>query len=558
MPFGGIIAFSYIQYNREISAQIRTANFDVLSKSAGVVDNIINGIEDLVARFSASPETVCYLEIHEDYDSIVCIEDARAIIESHIGIYPYFNDIFIYSEHKRSVLSTYGERNAAWYANTDKWYRIHKHFKFGEPYNLVSENNGNILFCYPLPELGGLVVFDVSTAQIGGMLDEKDVPSDRSFFITKIDGSIMYTNTGELFETDGRLAREMGDIAAALPPDNTRFWSYRGTKVLSSTMSAHKSWKYMLMTDLPLYEEHLSKTRDFLYLSALFALLSGLLATYLITLRTYRPVKKIIGVIEKPGLYLNGGALGGKDKNEELLYITGHILKRVHTRSNYENEFMQRMKLLDLSQTQALQYQMNPHFLYNTFEMLKWLSNDELGFGNRLSSALTKIAKFYRTATEGNKILVRMADEISFLKLYIDILNIRYNKSVDFIIQMEDSLKDFMVLKLIIQPIVENAVKHGLRPKGYRGTVKISVVQEGETLKITIEDDGVYITEREIELRNAKLRERNTEAAAVGLNNVNTRIKLVYGDSYGITLKKPGEDPGLIVEMLLPAVLYQN
>ena len=307
-----------------------------------------------------------------------------------------------------------------------------------------------------------------------------------------------------------------------------------GEMVISMAGSAHKSWRYALVTDVPTYEEEAKTIRVFLVSSIVLGIFASIIAAYIITFITYRPVKKILGVILEPSLHWNDEAT--KESNE-LLYITSNILNTLNAKEQMSLELEKRVRALRQSQFRALQFQIDPHFLYNTLETIKWSSVEALGLGNKVSKMLTRMAVFYRAALENDDMIIPLKKELEFLKLYIDIVGIRFGENITFQWEIDESLLDCNVIKMCLQPLVENAINHGLRPRSYRGNIIIRAYREEERMFIEVRNDGEGMSESTVRSLNQKFRTGvGFEENKVGLRNVNERVKLIYGKEYGVYL----------------------
>jgi len=286
---------------------------------------------------------------------------------------------------------------------------------------------------------------------------------------------------------------------------------------------------------------------------------------YLITYLTYRPMKKILSVIENPRLHWNERE--ATKRSNELLYITSNILADRDTDGEAAEELGERIRSLRQAQFRALQFQIDPHFLYNTLETIKWNAVEEMGLGNKTSKMLTKVAKLYRLGLENDDVIVSLKEELDFLKLYIEIVRIRFGDSIKFHWDIDESLYDCNIIKMCLQPIVENAIQHGLRPKNYLGNITISAYVEKECLHICVVNDGRHMSHGEIKKLNEKLKTgADFEESKVGLRNVNERIKLIFGKKYGVSINiiRPdeesasGEDSNICVVLTFPCRNYNR
>ncbi|HEX2938242.1 MAG TPA: histidine kinase [Ruminiclostridium sp.] len=188
-----------------------------------------------------------------------------------------------------------------------------------------------------------------------------------------------------------------------------------------------------------------------------------------------------------------------------------------------------------------LRSQINPHFLYNTFEVMKGIALDE-GVEN-LYEMTKDLALIFRYSVNGSS-TVTLEEELKIVRAYVQINMIRFGNRLKVSYDIHEDTKKAEVLKMILQPLVENAVYHGLEPKRGNGRLCISSCIEQGKLTITIKDEGVGIEEEKLKTIKSCLSERgnrmlcqNSKTGSIGLCNVNNRIKLTYGDKYGIDIE---------------------
>lgn len=198
------------------------------------------------------------------------------------------------------------------------------------------------------------------------------------------------------------------------------------------------------------------------------------------------------------------------------------------------------------SEIRALQAQINPHFLYNTLDAIIWMS--AAGKNAEVVEMTSALAELFRTSISKGDSLVTLQNEIENIKSYLTIQKMRYGDKLSYKVQIPDSLFRKLTPKLILQPIVENAVYHGIKLSPTGGTITIGAQQTQKLLVLTVEDDGVGMTEQQI----AQLLEprQNTERG-IGIMNVNNRLRLSFGAEYGLHYYS-GPDRGTRVEIWLP------
>ncbi len=202
----------------------------------------------------------------------------------------------------------------------------------------------------------------------------------------------------------------------------------------------------------------------------------------------------------------------------------------------------------------ALQSQINPHFLYNTMETISSIA--EIREVAEISQIAKALSNMFRYSTKQGMIVVTIAEEIEHVHDYIKILNIRHGEKYSIEIDIPEELLECKTLKLILQPIVENAVYHGLEPCKGSGKIKIKGFKEGSEIRMLISDDGIGFTPEKLEEERSKLENlsgshSDKRAGTIGITNVHERIRLYFGKNYGISIDSTFER-GTTVMIKLP------
>lgn len=184
----------------------------------------------------------------------------------------------------------------------------------------------------------------------------------------------------------------------------------------------------------------------------------------------------------------------------------------------------------------VLQSQINPHFLYNTLNSIKWMA--QIQGANGIVEMTTALARLLKSISKGTKLMIPISEELVLVKDYFTIQKYRYGGTIDLEVTVDDEiLNDCQIIKFTLQPLVENAIFHGIEPTGGSGVVKIFVYQDGEDIRLDVTDNGVGMSEEQI----AKvLSEDNSNPSEffkeVGVSNVHTRLQYEFGHKYGITI----------------------
>ncbi len=540
IPLMMVLSLNYNKFNGVVNNRVMDMNESLLQKNAVVTDNIMVGLLDSVNKMSqlgSVMEVVQTEETDETYNEKV----TKTVTE--VQNYTKSNSMIlstsIYSDVTGMLIDEAGAKWANQTINAGKWYDIHKKFPMVIPYILVNHSN-SIYICQPIwsarGERVGLFVLEVEFQKIRDVLESQDTAQQGIFFVMDVSGQIIYSNERRSASWNEAAIKGYEDDITKVKTGESRLVTGHGKRVVSVMESSHKSWRYAFVTDLPDYKEEVEVVRTFLISSITVGVLTSLIVAYLITYFTYRPIRKIMNVIQNPQLHWNERE--ATKASNELLFITSNIMADGDPESDISEELGDRIRSLRQAQFRALQFQIDPHFLYNTLETIKWNAVAEMGLGNKTSKMLTKVARLYRLGLENDDVIVSLKEELDFLKLYIEIVQIRFGESIQFHWNIDENLYQCSMIKMCLQPIVENAIQHGLRPKNYIGNITVSAKLIDEQLHVSVEDDGQNMALSEMKRLNEKLRTgAGFEESKVGLRNVNERIKLIYGKKYGVSIE---------------------
>lgn len=239
-------------------------------------------------------------------------------------------------------------------------------------------------------------------------------------------------------------------------------------------------------------------------------------------------------------------------------------LNRIFNKAIKEiNELMQKVTQSEIlnkeMEFKTLQSQMNPHFLYNTLDAINWLAFKEKQ--TEICNLVAAISSLIRASISNKKSIITIEQELDYVKNYIYIQHIRYKDRFDIIYDIDESLLKQAVPKLIIQPIVENAIIHGIENSKNKNLLYISVKRENECIIIIVKDTGIGMTDEKVsELLKEPLNAEGDEQKAhtnLGLYAVHKRIQLMYGDLYGLTVQSQAGE-GTTVTLHIPFTKKQE
>lgn len=236
------------------------------------------------------------------------------------------------------------------------------------------------------------------------------------------------------------------------------------------------------------------------------------------------------------------------DEISQLGYVFNAMLNKLNKLICENIEKQRRIRVEELK---ALQTQIKPHFLYNTLDNVYWMA--QLIDAKEICDILSALANYYRISLSKGAEIIKIRDEINHVKNYMTIQKIRYENKIDCNIQIPDEILDMYIVKLTLQPIVENAIYHGLRGLDRHGNICITGRATDGIVIIEVRDNGRGMSEEKITRVISGFDDKNKEG--YGLSNVNERIRLNFGDHYGISMNSV-EDEFTSIFVKLPQIFY--
>ena len=196
-----------------------------------------------------------------------------------------------------------------------------------------------------------------------------------------------------------------------------------------------------------------------------------------------------------------------------------------------------------------LQSQINPHFLYNTLDSIIWMiqSGEYKGAEQMVSS----LAKFFRISLSQGKDIIPLEKELEHATSYLAIQNIRFKDKFEFSVQADKKLLHYLCPKLSIQPLLENAIYHGMEGVYDDGEITISVYEKDNLIHIDVSDNGLGMPEKVVEYIMHNRVVSSKRGSGIGVRNVDERIKLIYGEQYGVTIESE-LDEGTTATIIIP------
>lgn len=310
------------------------------------------------------------------------------------------------------------------------------------------------------------------------------------------------------------------------------------------------SWQMILIIPENEYEDQYR----FLWLSA--ALMLGSMIA-VIVLMSYLLSGYYVGRLKKLNVEMTGLESGNLNANLPITTEEDEIEKIYHNFNGMVQEVQRLMqehyqlgKEVKMAEVRALKAQINPHFLYNTLDLINWISMD---YGAEEIGTLTwNLARFYRLSLNHGKSLISIGEEVEHVEVYVNIENYHFDNAISLEVDVPEELKSYACLNIILQPFVENAIVHGIaeKPDIESCEIRICARREEQDIVFSVQDDGPGVDVKEMQKETQQ--DIRTAQHGYGVRNINFRLKLCFGEKYGVTYLE--SEKGTHVEIKIPVM----
>ena len=315
-------------------------------------------------------------------------------------------------------------------------------------------------------------------------------------------------------------------------------------------------WRIITEISLDKLNEDMNSFRNyFLMISALTLLILSLLSLF-VAMDIVEPIKRLVSAMSRMKKEKTHDVIE-VDRQDELGYLSNSFNEMSEEIDILLNQVYREQLTRKEAELKTLQAQINPHFLFNTLESINWMAR--LNEVPQISEMVTALSSLMEAGIGKGGPKVALQDELNFVESYILIMKNRYGERLTFKKDIDESCLSVKVPKLILQPILENAIYHGIDKIRGNGYIHLTIKRKQEKICIQVEDSGKGISDQRLETINRQLLANNLDELGqeasglkgIGLTNVNRRIKLFYGDDYGLDLSV-SEDQHVVVTITLP------
>lgn len=399
----------------------------------------------------------------------------------------------------------------------------------------------------------GVLLVDMDFSGVSRMLqriNSNTMDTGQYYYLCDSNGEIIYhrkqreINSGSFRESD----------AAATYKDGVHGEEFEGEhrKLIIKTVGL-TGWKLVGVIPESTFTQGMFDMRYFIIMIILLMAMMLAVINRVVSAKISSPILKLDASVreyeagEKPEIYIGG--------SREIRHLGNSIQRSYEQIDELMQEIVKEQNERRRSELDALQSQINPHFLYNALDSITWMiegeRNDDAVF------MISELAKLFRISLSRGQTVICVQDELQHAKSYMNIQKIRYKNAFHVIFDVDPEVYTYCSVKLVLQPLLENAISYGVGGMDDAGEIRIVARKQEERIILSVADNGFGMSEEEAELVLTDSSRIHKRGSGVGLINVNKRIQMVFGKEYGLAVESE-LDEGTTVSICIPAVPYTD
>ena len=580
LPLCIVAAYSFFSSYVDIKEKIGFYSYQITGQAAGYIDLILNNIEDISDRIVNSDVVQSDFRNAYELDELERFKIDDELIHSLPG---YMNQKFpldgisllnsngfyrIHVGNKLVSSSKYGSsslyRNTLLHNEKPLWTAPYlkeiPSTSVSAPKSLVvySKNikgrwDGNII---------GVLAISINPQAFSQVFESLEFWQGGTIGIINAEGGYIYCNDESLMGERIKDDQLIQQINTFTQEESNQYFDYNlnNTKTLISCKKLQNTdWTVISM--IP-YSNLMSKTNNILVFTLVIIFLFILISIYvswIVSNSISYPLNKLMSAVKKVEKG-NFDIQVDESGEDEMTYLNVRYKQAIDEMDHLINELYKSRIAQQETQIKALKAQINPHFLYNTLETINSIA--KIKKVDEITKIVQGLSSMFRYSMKSGVEMVTLGDEIENVRNYLSIMKVRFDDKLDFKISVDPSLYGYKMYKLILQPIVENAIHHGIEMKKGKGTIRIQAVLEKNDLFITVSDDGVGMDGETLRRLNERLKQKDTfieekKKGGIGIMNVNARLALYYKNNYQFVMDS-ALSVGTNVRIVIPAELLEE
>jgi len=528
---------------RMVLGNARERNMTVVQEVNSNIGMSLSAILQQNSQFANNPYMLLSLRrILMDSDNIryadsINLRSLNASLQSIQVTFPYIDNVRLYLDgidfcYKSNQTIEKVNKEAAWY----KGYRRmdQSQAAMAERLPETAGQTGEKLVLYQrLPYYHGAVIMTVN-------LDRFKEQLRRSIEIDETQSIVFINSRGEELFVWGRGDKNL-ESAGTFPEtmqEEAGRWVNEGGKYYLTCVVKNEDYNLMIRSYIPFeYVLQVQKSYVPMMLMMIIAVvLAVLLISYITTKRNFRNIEAVIKVLADAENGIYPAENNNTHTDDEYGLILGNIIRLYLNNEKLEGELLEKHHAQEVAALTALQAQINPHFLFNTLQIIGFEAEKAGGRKNQITRMTSNLADILKYALADATTPIALKDEIAYLKKYIEIQKYRFGERFIIYYEVEEGLEELPVFRLMLQPLIENSISHGIRDCERNGYIKLTVFRRisNHNILFRVMDTGSGMSAVQIEKIRKDMQTFNVRN--IGLANVNNRLKLYFGEEAGLKI----------------------
>ncbi len=539
--------------------QIGSQCLQDLDKTKQRIDNVVQEIRHMSVRLALDKDVSKFM-IHNasaifGRDNVIQVKDR---IDSYFSISDYTDSIYVYS-YRNDIVVTDNSAMSLDELTDDSWYENLSQ-RLYEPARIIcrlKEERYPYLLTSIQPitleqsRLLGGVIINIDQTKLKTLAAPDSTGSGDVVLIVDPKGTVIF-DTSEQY-----ILKQLSTIDEFKELDFSKdnFLISNG-KIYAVTDSDFYGWRYISGKSLePFYADSRRELLHYYLILIPVALIIALTVSFFISWSNYRPVMNLLKLLRDSRLENADVQEDLGLRRDEMQEIALNIVRNLYTNELMKDDISQYIVLAEKAQISALQAQVSPHFLNNTLENIRWKSYEKFKGDNEIAEIVVNLSKMLRISLDNENPVITLNEEISNAEFYINILRIRFGERMSVSWDIDDNTRELPIIKVCLQPLIENCIQHGLKARRSGGEIRISSKRLESGYELSVSDNGAGMEQNELELlRNSLNDELQLKERHIGVINVNQRLKLLLNRNAQLTIdSRVGEGTTVTITVPLSA-----
>lgn len=556
-----VFAISFIVVNAQIDRELDERGQSTLSNVNTNLDFVISSVVLQNDQLTNNSYMVLALkkllqkEPNIQYSDAIYLRNIRTMLSSIIQSYPYIQSVYLYLDDYSSYFSSEDgvvefarSGDTGWRANYETM-SPDAESMVESRYTRINGRDRQMLTIYQrFLLLDGTIVMNIDVGKYCSLLDKILRGDSETVLFYNQDGSLLFAWNNLMGDSV-----QACDFHTEFGQQQQNRWTTIGGQRYLVHTEFNNSYS-MYLVSLISFEAKLAQMIQMLKLFGLIFLINSiamLLLAYVTTDKSFRQLRYLIQVFSNAenGIYPEGPRAEMRDEYDVIL---NNVIYLFLNTIQLNSELVQKQHEQEVAELTALQLQINPHFLFNTLQNVQ-LEIKKIDKGHEQANwILDHLSDILKYALADPLETISLEEEIQYLKKYVAIQQFRFGERFIIYYEIEEDLMDIQVFRLMLQPLVENSILHGIRQKTEPGYIKIQIFRKRNSAQIhmRVVDNGVGMTKEEIQRLMASM--ESIDVHHIGLANVHSRLKLHYGEQAGIRVRSKA-GVGCVMEFVIPA-----